>query len=313
MGQTMKRTLMLLIAFSLVLTSCSLFTVNSDDISGNEESLSSSNSSIETVYIEGIGEISGTVEVLVDTRQNSLESRQQELINNYSHTNCNIIKLTLMERKTTDGNTPSFIFESDDGRTFYLSLDNHPSINPFYNGYERLFLGNAYGTTMYNFSDIGNVNYFYYYGELPEDGNLDNGNIKSVISESAQYWDMELYTNTEYVELMENDLYSVIHRQENQAILGCDEAIFLLLETEYAYGLEGVEQGSVIRKLIVSDTEWYYLIDDKCIIVKQPITIAAVEVENIFYLEYRFFVILSASPQETVEYIIGADGNIQVW
>ena len=74
MGQTMKRTLMLFIAFSLLLTSCSLFTVNSE-----EESVIDKSSEQESA-INVNSQNGEKVEILIDQRLESLEIRQQRLL-----------------------------------------------------------------------------------------------------------------------------------------------------------------------------------------------------------------------------------------
>jgi hypothetical protein len=229
----------------LLFTACNRNTPSESTVSVSTSTEDTTNSSTEN----------GTTQTLTDTRTAPLEERQQALNNAFGHANCNMITITQVsfnEELQFDENTPYVYFETVDGHELFLSQDGFQRI--FYNnGYSVLSLYPAEGTTFL----------LYYYGELAEDGNLGNTNVKSLIPEA---WNEDISGQT-YIEFLEYDLSQFADIPEHQVVLGYDEAIFRLLENgETRQFIEinfdvMINEYTVVEKVTLPVGGFYYLVD----------------------------------------------------
>ena len=287
----------LLLVFSIVFTGCKA--------EEKPESEVNSEQNVETIYIEGIGEVTGTVEILTDTRQDSIEVRQQRLLDAmYDFDSCNVLEITLVQcNGNAVKNEIMFVYEDEQGNEYTFSAEY----------YNNTMVGNGYRNAVIINDVLGETYTIYYYGELPTNGKLDNAALKMMFPSNHEFeWlnATDYYPQTvsfsEFLERYEQNTMSIISNQEHQQILGYDEAIFWLVQSEEF--LEEIKptgynvKDSVIKKITVSEAEWYYIVGDM-IFYPEPLQITgeAVLPEDPIY-GIRYHIIIANLPEDSETY-----------
>jgi hypothetical protein len=258
----MKRTVTMLLSLALLLTSCSLFTVNGSEQSGGENISNNSqenSSRIENVVFE---------EILVDPRLNTLEERQALFVDNFNHANCNVLKVFVVERPDIPEDHGMLIdeneitvFETEDGTRLFIT---EGAFTRLYNKVGHYGILKAYTV------NIGDINYIYYYGEIPEDGNLANANIKSIIREAVVIGDFYEHYGLEFIEQMDLEMQRLANSTDT-TVMSFDEAVFQLFESDlmkqalFEAGIS-LDDTIIVKKITISTGEYYYAIGDMYII-----------------------------------------------
>ncbi len=241
----MKRATLYLLAAILVLT---FFTACGGELAGQP---GTQGSDIGFSVQEGLG---ATTTVNIDKAALAaltLEARIQMLKEAAGFENCNSVHIIGIYRRESESEPYVCKYFTEDGRTLTITqagADNHWA----YCGY-----GFGIGSSPNN-------NYImYYYGEIPENGNLDNVPIKGIIdvehltsnSEFDLYLDMSA---EEYLATRMQHMEMLVNLPEQQKVLSIEEAIFYIMEDEGFSKEFGVYCNPESLVKVTYSNGWYY-------------------------------------------------------